>query len=164
MYNNSDGPNTIPEYLPGYLGMYHIQQQAPEFYQGVDINMPITLHENEIAVNYADFNIQVALKDDLSTVGATWVGSDGYGINQVNGTVIINIPGNITQRLPAQIYYIAVLGTSKKNLRHSVILFSSTISIKSSAASTIPSSAVLIPVQGPTLTYTDIMEVGEGAG
>ena len=131
MYNY----NTLPDYLPGNPPMYGVKQESPHFDQGVDITFEVRLKEGYKVVKAADYILHTILKDSLYTNTVIWQGKMNYGISVVEDETVITIPRSITVGIPSGIYYVAVIGTSKENLNHSVVLWKSTLGIEASAAS-----------------------------
>lgn len=129
---------SLPNYLPATPAMYGVKQESLQYNQGTDIVIPAALLDNGYPVNANDYTLRVRVKDNTDDMLLIWSGEINYGIYVTANGVTIRIPRDITLKMFAGIYYVAIEGVSKRNPNHSSILFQTTISVNQTAFSSLP--------------------------
>ena len=144
--------NCLPNYLPGLPEMYGIKQESPQFDQGVDINLPVTLKENDIAVAPANYILTAYLKVDIDVPPIAWTGTIDNGIVVSGSAVSIAIPKTVTSTLLSGIYHLAILGTLVADASHSAVLYKTLVVVNQAASSplsVVTSIEACIPASRP---------------
>ena len=121
----------LPNYLPTTNEMYGGKQEARQYDQGTDINIKVLLDDN---VNPNEWYLFAVLKKDLNDDKITWNGTDHDGIETTGKTTNIRITSADSSHIKDGIYYLAIKGTNKQDLKHTKILFQDIISIVKTAA------------------------------
>ena|ERR1017187_1950524 len=148
--------NELPDYLPGQEPMYGVKLEADQYYQGSHITITASLTENGIPVNVDDYAVKAVVKSDLSSNKLVWQGFMNCGIFVENNELQIKIPRSTLDTMPSGTYFVAVVGKLKRDVNHVATLFTRTISLVASAASTLP-IVIGVPINTPSIVMDSVI-------
>jgi len=120
----------LPNYLPTQFEMYGVKQEAPKYYQGDDIIIPIF----EL-IDTAKYTLHAYLKAELDGPGLVWEGSRDDGIVLEDGFVIIKIRASTAQTFLPGIYYLTLAGSTDRDVNTRHVLTQLVFSITPAASS-----------------------------